>query len=92
MNVNKIAVASGLGLIVAGAALGGCSFFTHHSAPSPTNQPANLPRSQEIQEPHGFRNVIFGCFGPNGVYVTSANADDSLPSSVFVLANDPQCR
>lgn len=52
-----------------------------------------------INEPRGFRNVAFKCFGPNGVYVTSrgdalsaGNQGSELPSSVYVVANDENCK
>lgn len=68
------------------AACGG----THSSAPDPKGTYGT--RAHVIQEPDGFRNVTFSCYGPDGVYVTSAKADDTLPSGVAVVANDPNCR
>lgn len=44
-----------------------------------------------IQFPDGFRNVAHKCDGPNMVYVSSAGAADTLPSAVYVVANDPRC-
>lgn len=44
-----------------------------------------------IQFPYGFRNVAYKCDGPNMVYSGSAGADDTLPPSIAVVANDPRC-
>ena len=69
----------------------GCG--THASGPDPA--PGNVvdgTRARVIRQPFGFRNVSFSCYGVNGLYVTSAGADDSLPSSVTVVPNDPQCK
>lgn len=51
-----------------------------------------------INEPQGFRNVSFKCFGPNGVYVTSrgdslssGSQGSELPSSVYVVKDDANC-
>jgi hypothetical protein len=85
----KTLVLAGLSLIAVGL-LAGCG--THASGKDPVG--ANIQQgtnAHTIQMPYGFRNVTFECFGPNGVYVTSAGADDSLPSSVYVVANDPMC-
>ena len=87
-------VAAELGAIAAFSlgVLTGCG--THTSAPDPA--PGNVVQGTNahvIQEPYGFRNVAFSCFGTNGVYVTSRGVSgDDLPSAVFVLAGDPQCR
>lgn len=84
----KIAAVAATALI--GLGLAGCG--THASGKDPASgsiQQGTNPRT--IKMPYGFRNVTVECFGPNGVYVTSAGSDDSLPSSVFVLANDPMC-
>ena len=70
-------------------ALAGCS--THSSAPDPTTIGTG-DRAAVIKEPNGFRNIAFSCFGTNGVYVTSAGADDSLPSSVYVVPLDVNCK
>jgi hypothetical protein len=45
-----------------------------------------------IQFPYGFRNVAYKCDGPNMVYSGSAGANDSLPPSIAVVANDPRCK
>lgn len=52
-----------------------------------------------INMPKGFRNVAFKCYGPNGVYVTSrgdalsgGNQGAELPSSVYVVAGDENCK
>lgn len=73
---------------VALLALTGCG--THISAPDPSGQPGT--HGHVIQEPHGFRNVTFSCYGPNGIYVTSSSANDTLPSGIAVVPNDPNCR
>jgi hypothetical protein len=74
------------------AALTLTSCGTHANGTDPTSGNTQQGTNQHvIKEPHGFRNVAFSCFGPNGVYVTSAGGDDSLPSSVSVVANDPNC-
>jgi len=44
-----------------------------------------------VQFPYGFRNVAYKCDGPNMVYSGSAGADDSLPPSIAVVADDPRC-
>ena len=70
----------------------GCS-ATHRSSPNPTDENiVNGTNSHIIQEPNGYRNVAFQCFGPNGVYVSSRSTVDTLPSSIFVVVNDPQCK
>jgi hypothetical protein len=77
--------------VLAALALAGCG--THASGVDPTTGNTGQGTNQHvIKEPFGFRNVAFSCFGTNGVYVTSAGADDSLPSSVNVVVNDPQCK
>ena len=82
----------GMPLVFALGTLAGCG--THSSAPDPA--PGNVVQGSNahvIQEPYGFRNVSFSCFGTNGVYVTSRGvSSDDLPSGVFVLANDPNCK
>lgn len=54
--------------------------------------------AEVINFPQGFRNVAHKCDGPNMVYVTSRGDVSSsgshgseLPSSVYVIANDPRC-
>lgn len=91
MNRKRIALtAAGLGL-VAVVALSGCG--THTSAPDPTGANTHAGNRQAvIQEPYGFRNVAFSCNGPDGIYVTSAGASDTLPSGVSVVVNDPACK
>lgn len=77
--------------LAAGVLLAGCG--THASGADPTSDNTHSGTNQHvIQQPYGFRNVSFSCFGVNGVYVTSAGADDSLPSSVTVVPSDPNCR
>lgn len=85
-------------------ALGGCDWGSDAKTSAPDvdcTKPGactGLTNAKILRQPDGFRNVSFGCFGPNGVYVTSRgpwSSGDSnyttLPSSVFVVANDPQC-
>jgi len=65
------------------------------------SQPGNctpLRNTKILKEPEGFRNISFGCFGTNGVYVTSRGIYEAggqnavpLPSSVTVVPGDPQC-
>jgi hypothetical protein len=79
-------------------ALTGCS-ATKADAPDP--EPGSIingTNAHVIKEPNGFRNVAFSCWDSTGIYVTSrgpfgtGNSEaTSLPSSVFVLANDPHC-
>lgn len=86
-----ITIFSAVILILAALALVGCS-STHQDAPNPS--PSNIVNGTNqyvIQEPDGFRNVAFSCFGTNGVYVTSRSNVDSLASSLFVVVNDPHC-
>jgi hypothetical protein len=77
--------------IIATVAISACG-STHSNAPDPV--PSNIidgTNQHVIQEPDGFRNVAFSCFGSNGVYVTSRSNVDSLASSLFVVPNDPHC-
>ncbi len=78
-----LAMAGGLAL----AALGGCTWSTHTDAPDPTGpHTADATNLRVLKMPDGFRNVAYGCdaYG-NMVYVTSASASDTLPSSVYVV-------
>jgi len=96
----------GRDLVVVGAtfaalALGGCGLFDNPAQQS-TEEPKpeniiNGTNTQVIQMPEGFRNVAFTCYGTDGVFVTSRgpyqagmNAD-GLPSSIYVVPNDPHC-
>jgi hypothetical protein len=84
-------VVGGAAVIIVTTTISACG-STHNNAPDPV--PSNIingTNQQVIQEPDGYRNVSFSCFGSNGVYVTSRSNVDSLPSSLFVLANDPHC-
>jgi hypothetical protein len=79
-------------------ALAGCSNANQQSLPEPVTNHV-LARQVVFTEPDGFRNVAFGCNGTVGVYVTSRGAYKtsgtdiaSLPSSVAVLADDPNCK
>lgn len=74
--------------------------------PSNSNQTSTEPTTNHTLTgqvtytlPDGFRNVTFGCHGTVGVYVTSRGAYKnsgtdvaSLPSTVAVLADDPNCK
>lgn len=76
---------------VSGAVLvAGCG-GSHQSTPDPT-QVGSGQKAAVIQEPYGFRNVAFSCFGGNGVYVTSRSLSSDLPSSVFVVPGDVNCK
>ena len=77
----------------AAVALTGCP-ATKGDAPEPTS--SNIKpgtNTQVIQMPDGFRNVVFSCFGTNGVYVTSRGVAEADPqaSSVFVVPLDVHC-
>lgn len=81
--------------------LAGCSPDTKKDAPEPTSgQIVDGTNTRVIRMPDGFRNVVFSCFGTNGVYVTSRGSVQNgasqygtpLASSVFVLPNDVHCR
>jgi hypothetical protein len=67
----------------------GCNWDSHTDAPTPNAKPGT--HAHVIKMPDGFRNVSVSCDGTNGVYVTSAGADDTLPSSVYVVVRDPNC-
>lgn len=84
-------IAIGLILVGVALALAGCA-SSHQSSPDPGGQQGT--RYAVLQNPSGFRNVAFQCYGHNGVYTTSHGTDAyvNLPSSVFVLANDEHCR
>lgn len=78
--------------------LAGCgSNSNQQSLPDPvTNN--YLTHQIVFTEPDGFRNVSFGCNGVDGIYVTSRGAYKnsgsevaSLPSSVAVVMEDPNC-
>jgi hypothetical protein len=84
MKIKALAALSAVAVAVAG-----CS-STHVSSPDPAGSPGTNPHV--IQEPYGFRNVSFSCFGPNGVYVTSRSIGYALPSGITVVPNDPQCK
>lgn len=72
---------------------------TKADAPEPTSANiVNGAKTQVIKLPDGFRNVAFTCYGTDGVFVTSrgpfgtGNSDaTTLPSSVYVVPNDPHC-
>lgn len=79
-------------------ALAGCSNDNQQSQSEPVTNNL-LTRQVVFTQPDGFRNVAFGCNGTVGVYVTSRGAYKnsgtdiaSLPSSVAVLAADPNCK
>lgn len=87
-----VATLIGMNLTAAAAILGLAGCGTHASGPDPATGNTRPGTNQRvIQDPYGYRNVAFSCNGTVGVYVTSAGADDSLPSTVAVLANDPNC-
>lgn len=70
----------------------GCSETHESSAPVPHNAIADTTKTGVLRMPDGFRNVAYGCHGPNLVYVTSRSDDGSaISSSVAVSPNDPYC-
>jgi len=93
MNRRRLATLGAiLALIVGGFGLTAGSCGSHQDAPTPDKDHIfNGTNAVVIQSADGFRNVYFSCFNTTGIYVTSAGGDDSLPSSVAVLANDPAC-
>lgn len=88
-----------LAAVAVAALVGGCSSM-QSDAPEPTpDNIINGTSTQVIQMPDGFRNVAATCRGTTGIYVTSRGWNQnstgevvSLPSSIAVLANDPNCR
>lgn len=86
MTKRRIGLTIGLG--IAGLmSMGAWSCGTHTDAPDPTGpNTANATNLHVLKMPDGFRNVAYGCdaYG-NMVYVTSASASDTLPSSVYVV-------
>lgn len=79
-------------LIGFAAVLSGCSASTHQSSPDPdSGNIVDGTQAAIIQMPQQYRNVSFSCFKTNGVYVTSAAIDGSLPSGIAVVPNDPIC-
>lgn len=85
----RIATLSGVALIGLGG-LTACDWGNHGSDNASVVQPTG-PASI-VQFPYGFRNVAYKCDGPNMVYSGSAGIDDSLPSSIAVVPNDPRCK
>lgn len=88
------------GLVVAALlSLAGCGGASKQDAPDPTpDNIVNGTHTQVIQMPDGFRNVATTCRGTTGIYVTSRGWQQesgqnvsTIPSSIFVLANDPSC-
>jgi hypothetical protein len=92
-----VAWGGALALALALAACGDGSNSNQTSSEPTTNNTFTRPVTYTL--PDGFRNVTFGCHGTVGVYVTSRGAYKnsgadvaSLPSSVAVLADDPNCK
>lgn len=90
-----VVVAAGVTLL---AVLAGCG-SSERGQNVPKKDQRDTGPALIINEPQGFRNVSFKCFGPNGVYVTSrgdwassGNQGPELPSAVYVVANDPNCK
>lgn len=86
MSKRRIGLVIGLG--IAGLmSMGAWSCGTHTDAPDPIGP--NLKDATDIRVtrmPDGFRNVASGCDSRgNLVYVTSAGADDTLPSTLVVI-------
>lgn len=92
-------VATGGAIVAALVFLTGCPGSTKQDAPDPT--PDNIfngTHTQVIRMPEGFRNVATTCRGTTGIYVTSRGLVQesgqnvsTIPSGIFVLANDPSC-
>lgn len=74
--------------VLAVGSLSGC-WGNHASNNASVVQPTGP--ATIVQFPYGFRNVAYKCDGPNMVYSGSAGADDTLPPSIAVVANDPRC-
>ena len=75
-------------------ALAAACSSAHQDAPDPTAANTHPGTNERvIQEPDGFRNVVFSCNGTTGVYVTSRGvSSDVITSGIAVEANDPACR
>jgi hypothetical protein len=89
LKANKRRAALGTALVgTALVVLLGAADCTHGDSDSGKvdHSPADV-----IQFPDGFRNVAHKCDGPNMVYSGSSGSGDSLPASVYVVANDPRC-
>lgn len=96
--MKKLLITAGALVVLLLTTAGSCD-GTKADAPDPT--PGNIvngTNTHVIKMPDGFRNVAFTCFDSTGIYVTSrgpfgsGNSDaTTLPSSVFVLPNDPHC-
>lgn len=86
------AAAVGAALVLA---VGGCDGWgdTKSDAPEPTGpNVVDGTNTKVIRMPDGFRNVVFSCFGTDGVFVTSRGDNvNPLTSSVDVVPNDPHC-
>jgi hypothetical protein len=85
------------GIVLTGLLLAGCGAERNQNADKKPER--DIGPALIINEPKGFRNVAFKCFGPNGVYVTSrgdalsaGNQGSELPSSVYVVAGDENCK
>lgn len=92
MKYKKILTAA-VGFMLIGI-LAACGTPTHQDAPDPSGPSIKDAQNlRTLNMPDGFRNVAYGCdqFG-NLVYVTSAGNDDTRPSGIFVLPNDPHCK
>jgi hypothetical protein len=85
----KRATLLGLGLSAVLFLAQGCSLDTHQD--STQNKIDHGPAKVTMDFPDGFRNVAFKCNGTVGVYVTSASSDDTLPSGIAVVKDDPSC-
>jgi len=87
MNKKRIAAVAAVAALTVGSlsACWGNHASNNQSVVQPTG-PATI-----VQFPYGFRNVAYKCDGPNMVYSGSAGADDVLPPSIAVVANDPRC-
>lgn len=87
----KLAVLAAVGLLT----LTGCGSETKKSAPDPApGHTMQLTQVRTIQQPNGFRNIIFGCMGHKGVYTSSRGGDftnNTTTSSITVVKDDPDC-
>lgn len=102
MKTKRIAILYVAATIVLALAIGGlaaCGSASERRQNADKKSERDTGPALIINEPKGFRNVAFKCYGPNGVYVTSRGDNLSggsqgteLPSSIYVVANDENCK
>lgn len=92
MNWKKMIIAVAALLALTLTTAGSCD-PTKSDAPEPTGPNVlDGTHTQVIRMPDGFRNVVFSCYGTDGVFVTSrGDSTNPLTSSVYVVPNDPHC-